>query len=494
MSETSQGEVTPEASAPAEPWEPHRFHARLHDLQNEYKNQTFLRWHHQLQRKFTLHPVVEYMVQRYRPKYWEALALEYPYVSEKDPLRLAYTRSPADGAAERQLVTSIGKYLSRHWPDVSDHHRRDAQALFTPDTMYIVTTTPEIVVGVENGPRSCMASVYGSIPFRHDVDHVQMNAWLADPIHEPEPAWALHPYSAYRPDLGWSMALRKHEGSIDGRALLYVKGKWKCFVRTYRRNLKDMSGWSETDFSLHGWLENQGYTKLDSWPEGVQLFTPDSDYSRISAPYLDGIYRRIEEGGSHNGFLSRLVHGDGGTHNCGNTNGTAEVIEDEDDDSSDAAHCEECDGHYHEDDMCHVGRNDDIYRCTSCRDNYWTYVTGRRGRYAEEYYIDDSVGTATGRCKYDYIDEDYPPHDVVQLSCGDWAEIDDSVCIDGEWYLAEDSDVVEFEAPYGKDGQAYGLRGDSFQDINSGWWYDENHYIEVSSACEAEETEETEVI
>ena len=82
-------------------------------------------WHARLQNRFVLHPTVQLMTTLFPLKDVTQPALEFPHVSETDATRLAYTRIPADGANDRQLVTSIGKYLARHWADVGDHHRRD---------------------------------------------------------------------------------------------------------------------------------------------------------------------------------------------------------------------------------------------------------------------------------------------------------------------------------------------------------------------------------
>lgn len=365
--------------------------------------------------------------------------------------------------------------------------------------MTFVRTIPEMVRGVEMGPRSCMASIHGSIPFK-DQHHSQMKAWFADPTLCP-PNWSDHPYSAYRPDLGWSMALRTTgAGSIDGRALVYEKGTNKCFVRTYRRHPTDPSGWSQTDFALQGWLIGQGFEFVSSWPANVQLHTP-SEAGRVKAPYIDGNERSITGGHEGNGFLSRLIH-DTGDYVCNSTTGYAESADqDEDDEDDDGVYCDSCDTHRSQDDMCYAGRDDDIYLCSYCRDDNYAYVSAQRTRgtgpnfrsYVDEYYIPNSeVGETTSHCKYDAIDPDYPPDDVVQLTCGNWAEVDDSICINGDWYLDDDSDVCEFAEPL-NDDVSHGLKADSFQDPDGDYWFNEAHYRQYNPVTETEETEVTEV-
>ena len=98
-----------------------------------YERYTEHDWFFDLRGRFSLHPVVEHLVKAYRPNDWQQLLLEHPHASESDPNRLAYTRDEAAGKADRQTITSVGKYIKRHWPALPDHVLRDAAALYVPD-------------------------------------------------------------------------------------------------------------------------------------------------------------------------------------------------------------------------------------------------------------------------------------------------------------------------------------------------------------------------
>lgn len=435
-------------------------------------------YHAHLQLTFKLHPTVKAMLDEYRPAHWGQLLLEWPHVSEGDPKRLAYTVNYRKAEDNVQTVTAVGKYLQRHWPHVADHIKRDKIAMFTKDRLYFVHTTPEMVYGVNNGPRSCMASGYGSIEFRED-DNNRHKTWLADPENINEPEWVKHPYSCYRPEDGWHMALREGmTGTIDGRALCLTMDGEKYFVRTYCRPATD-GAYSETDQSLHAWLEHQGYSKESEWPEGARLWMPVGSYGNRRAPYIDGDCRHA----SHvRGDL--FVIDPNGEQCCDNTNGYA----------VDSCTCECCNSRVSEDDIYSVGRSEDTYMCQSCRDNDYTLVTAR-GRYSHsdtrEYYIrsEDAIEVDGESYDPDYlpdyivklhdgeyahsdnvvsIDGDYyleDDEDVVQLANGEWALRENTVEIDGDYYLEDDEDVVQLA------DSSWGLREGAWEEDETGDWY-----------------------
>jgi hypothetical protein len=484
MDETIQGEPTPE-------WTPEAFYTQLSKLSGSGSSADYVSWHADLQSKFALHAAVKMMVDKYKPVDSFKLAEEFPHQSEKDPQRLAYTRTPADGVSNRQLVTSIGKYLARHWPHVKDNLRRDVQALFTPDEMYIVNTMEDMIIGCELGPRSCMASVYGSIPFKHDGEHQQMKLWMEDRENNEAPDWSLHPYSAYRPDLGWSMALRKSATGIDGRALIHTYGEKKVFIRTYRRHPTDPSGWSQTDFALQGWLETQGYMKFDNWLLGTKMYIPrdPSNASRRFAPYIDGERKGLSiapdddvaeicDKSDANYWAENtncfLYEGDG----CG-----------DDDENDEREYCEDCEEYFHPDDMYWVGRGDDHHVCEGCRDNY-TEVRGAprrhdRGDYITYYSHENNAVEVRGQDYY--IDTEHQPNNVVCLEDGDYAEVDDTVCIDGAYYWIEDNDVVALAETHPDTDDAYGLKSECWESDDGVWWASEEHYLEHNPPVEEDE-------
>lgn len=422
-----------------------------------------------------MHPVVDAMRKAWRPLDWQKLLLEWPYVAESDPSKIAYTQSEAHGQADRQTVTNIGKYLNRHWPHVADHIKRDAVAAYSCDDMEILKTREGIIYGIEYGPRSCMQSGYGSIPF-DESDKRKMGEWLKDKSL-PEPRWEWHPYAVYAPELGWGMATRKKEGVVLGRGLVLEHEGEKCFVRTYNRRSDEEYSSSSSDHVMEEWLRAQGYTKRDRWPDGARMLKlthPTS--SGPMMPYIDGCdsdARRVNLDGEH----FAICYEDG-KYLCGNTNG--EVGNwyggDEDDEEEDTSYCESCESSVPSDDITAVGRDGDEYVCTSCQEDRYTLVRGaRRSRSSwrnySEYYLRNGDVAEVVNQSYE-IDNAYPPEDVVMLHDGDWAETDDTVYIDGEYYMHDDDDVCELENEW--DGERYALKDNCWQCDGTGNWYHEH--------------------
>lgn len=417
-------------------------------------------WHGREQSKAPLHTSVDYMLRQYAPVDYEKLILEWPHVSRKDDNRLAYTRNPVDGDRDLQLVTSIGKYLVRHWPHVPDHLRRDAAALYTVDRRVIVDTTPEMIYTIEVGPRSCMASVHGSIPFNSD-DKMTMLEWYESGTNPPD--WTKHPYWCYDPALGWSMAQRwavvNGTPRLDGRALIYsgpaADGK-NIFVRTYRRNQSDpVAGWSETDFALTEWLKAQGYVADTMWPHGAQIRTRPNEYgSSWFMPFIDGGSRliKVDPATCVGTFTPYDERGDGLVFVGENTNGWGEDPDRDDDDADDDDYfyCEDCQDRTHVDDGYWVSRGEDRHICSHCCDNSYSYVRAQpdylhsRGAYTNYYlHYDDACSVHDQDWS---IDPEYPPDNVVCLGDGSYALRTDSVEVETlcgpEWFLKDDNCVV----------------------------------------------------
>ncbi len=443
-----------------------------------------LRWASSMQRNHKLHPTAAKMLEAYEPKDVLALVLAWPYVSEKDPMRLAYTPSQAYGVADRQVITSIGKFIGMHWPHVPDHKRRDAQLLYTPDEIRFVHTTPEMIWAIENGPSSCMKGSNGSIPFDSD-ERANHQAWLEDKA-KPEPDWTLHPYWCYAPEFGWHMAVRTKAGRVDGRAVcLTYKGDKKCFVRTYARSEQD-GGYSHADHTLESHLDELGYTKLSSWPQGQKLRTI-TRYCRYLAPYIDSCCddgRRVDIG-----IDDTLIMAEDGPFQCDNTNGTLCEVEAEVED--DTTQCDCCESRIDVDDAYTVGRDEYDHVCEYCRSENYTLVVRRHrpisGPYRpHEYYIpNDEAAEVRGQgyC----IDTSEVPENVVQLGdgTGAWAELDDVVMINDCYYMTDDR-VVRLKEEHPTTGDCYGLKEDSYKDKDGDWWASEEHYLTVNPPDEEE--------
>ena len=77
----------------------------------------------------------------------------------------------------------------------------------------------------------------------------------------------------------------------------------------------------------------------------------------------------------------------------------------------------------------------------------------------------------------EYYDEDYlADNDIVRLENGDFAHIDNAICVDGcSWYHCDDDDIC-----YAEDKGEYALKEDCWQCASSDKWYtDDIEYVEV---------------
>lgn len=360
-------------------------------------------WYRRIAYKHEIHNAVWDAVRLAPPKNWHQLVLEHPYRAETDPNRLAYIRDERSGEADRQTVTTIGKYLARHF-DLDDHYVRDIVAKHTcTSEIKTVHTVQEMVHAVNNGPKSCMQWRSG-----RGVD-------CADGVER-------HPYEAYDPEYGWHMAVRYEGGDIVGRALCVDK----YWVRSFKKRPNE--SYSPSDEYLEAWLKGQGYTHRDGYEDGQKLA-----YYRLNsnddplAPYIDGDQRRVALA-LHSDYMVLDSDGD---YEFTNTDGTAA--------SEHGEQCDHCGARCHEDDLSGIGEEYDSRVCDSCLSNHYVYAIGRRG---EQYYIRDRDAVRVGD---EYYDPDYlSANDIVELHNGELCHLDNAVYIDseGEYYEDGDDEIV----------------------------------------------------
>lgn len=384
-------------------------------------------WHRGLQRRFTLHPaVLKALESDHRPFDWHLLTLEWPHVSETDSTRLAYTRDERAGEADRQVVTTVGKYLTRHFTTMPDHEVRNLVALYAAgDSCKFVHTMAEMLHHLVGGPTSCMTK------------HMEIRC--ADRQYR-------HPYQVYDPAFGWHMAVRVSNGETVGRALCMEKGGDKYFVRSYRKT----SDYSPADEQLEAWLESQGYTKQSRWDDGDRLaYYPTAD-GDVLAPYIDGNNRGVSLYGDH------LRIDSNGEYECSNTEGVVS--------GSDRVTCEDCGRRFDEGDGYWVHVHEETHVCETCCNDDYTYAYSRRGN---QYYIrNDNVVDVCG----EYYDLDYlSDNNIVELADGSYEDMDNCVEIDGEWYRDDDDDIC-----YAEDVEEYCLKDDCWQCAESDKWYTDN--------------------
>jgi hypothetical protein len=397
----------------------------------EYQTAPARDWHCREQIKYPMHPAVEKaLASDHRPYDWHLLVLEWPHVAETDKTRLAYTRDERSGIADRQTITTIGKYISRHFPSMPDHEVRDLVALYSAkDSCKTVHTMAEMLYHIVNGPGSCMGGRVFDIRCQDGV--------------------LRHPYQVYDPKYGWHMAVRIEGGLTVGRALCMTKGDTKYFVRSYRRN---NDGYSPADEALEAWLVAQGYEKQSRWDYGDKLALYPVNGGEVLAPYIDGGTQNVTSYGDH------LQIDSSGEYDCSQTGGTAHA--------GDRICCDDCGDYFDDGDGYWVGVHEETHICSSCCDNEYTYVYGRR---QNRYYVQNIY---TVEVNGEFYDEDYlPDNNIVRLEDGDYAEMDDCVMINNDWYLTDDPRICRPE-----DNDDYWLTDDCWQCEESGGWY--THAIE----------------
>lgn len=355
-----------------------------------------------------MHKFVVKAIEMARPNDWQNLLLQWPHMADNaagDYTRVAYTRDERAGVANRQVLTTLGKYLRQHFSVLPDEAIRDIVALAQAEgaQFKIVRTTAEMLYHLVMGPGSCM---------KWEDDGVRD---LTDELR--------HPYETYSPSLGWAMAVRIEGDDTVGRALVNEADGEKIFVRTYKKT----PGYSYPDEQLEAWLLEQGYEHKCSWVGRRLKVIPTDEFDcGFIAPYLDGDYKNVNRAGAN----LVVVRGDG-EYSCNNTDGSA--------DENGSDECGNCGDRIREGDGYWAGSNEDEHICEHCRDNSYVYAYGRRGN---QYYVYEHYAVYVDS-QSEYYHESYlDDNDIVRLRNGGCEHKDDAVEIDGDWYHVDDDRIV----------------------------------------------------
>ena len=377
-------------------------------------------WHAHQQQQHGIHPVVIKAMGMARPDDWQQLLLEWPHKAQSDPSRLAYTANERKGTDDKQAITTVGKYLTKHFSTLPDHAIRDLAALCGKGDCFIVNTSVQMIHHLERGPKSCMQ-------------------WGESNVDE-------HPYQAYAPEHGWGLAVRTMGGDTIGRALVVKNEGEKYFVRSYFRN---DDGYSGRDDVLEAWLKEDGYEHRGGWNCGQRLkHIDDSNNCGFVAPYLDGCNQTVSIKGN------TLVIDDDGEYECSNTDGDA--------DTTDSNDCSDCGDRVRSGDGYWVGYHEDSLVCSDCEDNY-RMGRGRRGttyRFSEEVAV--YVDSQDEYYHQDYLEE----NNIIELDNGDYEHVNEAIEIDGNYYTQDDERICLFQ-----DTQEWGMQCDGWQCVTSCDWY-----------------------
>ena len=334
-------------------------------------------------------------------------------------------------------MTTIGKYLTRHFPDAPSNLIRDIAAQFTYGGTTVITKDMDVMVhAVINGPRSCMSNSF-------DIECYDRKE--------------RHPYAVYDPDLGWSMAVRTDtDGTVLGRCLVHENADGdKGFVRSYKRE-RDYASHSGADEAIEAYLQSQGYAKWRGWPDHVRIMRYPLRREGYLMPYIDGGNQHVEEDGDT--FSISSYDGYEATSTSGLINGYT-------------CTCDDCGEGMDEDDSYSIGYHGDSRVGSCCIDNY-THVYGRRG---DEYYVNsDRAIEADG----EWYDSDYlSDNSIVELHDGEYTHHDNAMYIESEdaYYHCDDDAIV-----YAEDTNQHELKDNCWCCAESGNWYtDDEDNVEV---------------
>ena len=401
------------------------------------------RWITREIQRYPMHEAVKAAVLLARPYDWQRMLLEWPHVSQGDKSKIAYTQNEDKGRRDIQTVTSVGKYLNRHFA-LPDHVIRDLVSRYgTASQFKFVHTTAEMIYHLERGPKSCM--VWGEDRGVRCLDGVTR-----------------HPYEVYNPKYGWHMAVRIEGDATMGRVLCMHNPEtgFKYYVRSYLRPT-DSSSYSQTDAGMENWLQSQGYGKESCWQDGERMaYHQTGDH--FLAPYLDGDYKRVSFDRCNN--ETYIVVDEDGEYICDQTGGHPTYDDGDDEDCFD---CEDCGDSTPEDDGYWVGRGEDTRVCESCLNNDYTYVYGRR---RNQYYVHSDYAVYVSSHQ-EYYDEDYlSDNDIVELTNGEYEDLENAIDINGDWYHIDDERICRTE-----DTDEYMLCDDGcWQCEESGNWYSDD--------------------
>ena len=281
----------------------------------------------------------------------------YLYVSALDPKRIAYTPTLEYARADRQVVTTPGKYLMKHFPSMDPEKMRSYQEWHrlghvAKDVLFFFDPA-EIQNAYEIGPRSCMS--YDTLGQYHE-----------------------HPVRIYDgPDTVLAV-LPKGGGGYSARALCRIDTSPMTYLRVYG-----------DESVMRGRLESLGFVSSTS-PSGARLRLayahPDADYP--ICPYVDWVsYGKKTD----DGFLLLTSSNDGAEWAVQVTGGCAcSSTPEESDEEENRRWCHSCDNDFHEEDDGGYDINEE-WICQGCCERYYTYAVFTRNGDETFVYCDDVI-------------------------------------------------------------------------------------------------------
>jgi len=367
------------------------------------------------------------------------------YVTADDPMKIGYTPTDAYGIADRQIVTTVGRFLRKHYPELSKesicHYVNQHRSTYGPAELAIAFDAADIQHAYENGPSSCMAG----------------KDWSYE-----------NPYRIY-------------DGPDTVLALLYrgdrIVARTVCNINTDPMQYTRIYGDANV---LKTKLLELGFAEGSL--NDVRLRLHIVDDSCAVCPYIDTVDRADIEG-------DFLFLGDG-DFSPQTTNGLLQIYNKEDDE--DMFFCEHCEEDCSEEDNhaceAHNGHGG-LTICSSCAEGSYTIAIINRRAYEayvhdaeiievrNQYYLnDDDLLCALGfiycdqeeqwfhpgdictpkyrdehcptdKCTYGESNEWIHDDDAIKTDSGQTHHVDDTVEIEGKVYSLEEAEELNFPLP-----------------------------------------------
>jgi hypothetical protein len=352
------------------------------------------------------------------------------HVSTERPDMVAFTESPAKGAADRQTRLKVGVYLTRYFSEVlSPDEIRDIATAFTSEReenlLLFARTADEIERVYVKGPSSCMA-------------------YEADEFSSP-----FHPVRVYAAgDL--AVAYIERDEAITGRVLVWPERK------IYGRMYGDVT-------RLRKLLLAAGYQ--NDALDGARMLRVECGDGFV-APYVDGALRARDTG-------HFLIIDEDGDVTCDRTDGVTEPM---------GEPCERCEERHDPSEMRHVhfmnwrGHVSGGDWCESCRDERAFLCDATSEWWDYDNRVEMADGEEWSRSHFenhgftcDATGENYPNSERVTMADGDeWCAehfaANGFTCPDcGENFPNEegeeiDGEVVCFDCHAKREGSKYVAR------------------------------------
>lgn len=363
------------------------------------------------------------------------------HCSKDEPLYIAYTPSEEYGKQDRRVKTTVGRYLKKHYPELTDLDIRalsDAHRYYygTDDILWAASAA-DIERVYTTGPHSCMAYIWTDTSTRFGSH--------------------MHPSVVYA-DLPWfRLAYLERNGKINARCLTYINPDDSCDKRWVRIYGDDL---------LRVKLENSGFVKSNL--EGARIhkipairtdgaLLPDT----YVCPYIDDqTGREMQTLATDGSALFKIGRGSEylGTHTQGLTGQHYSYIREagarwsldtpeEDSDSDDEESTGTCD-------ICTTRVPDDSLEWSEFHEDF--ICDGCRSEYVEAIY------TLEGR------------QTLVRA--------DSAVEIDGRFFVATPNDIITIAAGYTRLTH-HSYEYDTFHETSDCLITAKNEYIKAEDAA-----------